>query len=463
MRLKNSFLFIVFLAAIATGCRKDKDTNVQPIDITIKVSYEEEFKSYGFTLENINITLTNTTNQAVLTGKTDKNGIAVFSQVGSGAYLVSGTIGIEKNTFENLTGIELTGETATFNASTSSTLNPSTSNNLELSLAMARIGDWVIKQLYYAGSHTSNAAMFRDQFIEIYNNSNDVLYADSLYFGQLMGNNSKFETVDMSLPYIINQSGGALHKQFNWGMGIGVTPADITASENYVYMKSLFRVPGNGKQYPVAPGESFIIAATAQNHKAPFTDSEGEIISVKDPSLTIDLSQADFEVYLGKVIPNPLTSDVDNTGVPNVAVVQNGDRDLVFDPTGRDAVVIFKTDKALPLQGQAGEKGFGHFPAPTAKVIDQTTSLYYQIPNELIIDAIQVINPNPNATQRVARKLVNSLDAGPTNVPGAQYSSQSLIRKTKKVIGGRRVLMDTNNSAADFDFFPLAQPGGFKD
>ena len=463
MRYKYSFLLILFFAVIATGCRKDKDTSVQPVDITVIASYEEKFKSSGLSLENVKVTLTNTTTNAPLTGNTDANGKVEFLGIASGKYNVNATITIDKATFELITGMELTSDETTFNVSSDATFNAASGKVLNLSLEQAKIHDWVIKQLYYAGSHTSDAAVFRDQFIEIYNNSDKLLYADSLYFGQLMGNNSKYESVDMGLPYIINQPSGALHKQYNWGMGIGVTPADISASENYVYMKSLYRIPGTGTQYPVEPGKSIIIAATAQNHKAPFIGTDNKEISVKKPELTIDLSHANFEVYLGNVIPNPLTSDVDNTNIPNVAVVEPGNRDLILDATGRDAVVIFKTRKSLPLFGQAGEKGFGHFPDPTAKVIDSKTSLYYQIPVDLILDAVQVQNPNPNASQRVARKLVNSLDAGPTNVPDGQYSSQSLIRKTAKVVDGRKVMMDTNNSAADFDFFTLAQPGGFKD
>jgi hypothetical protein len=54
------------------------------------------------------------------------------------------------------------------------------------------------------------------------------------------------------------------------------------------------------------------------------------------------------------------------------------------------------------------------------------------------------------------------LDALYTYVPNGAYSSQSAIRKTETTINGRKVLKDTNNSAEDFDFLPLAIPRGFK-
>src|SRR5690606_41424195 len=48
----------------------------------------------------------------------------------------------------------------------------------------------VFNQLYYAGSNASTGAVNRDVFVEIYNNSNQILYADSLYFGQVIGKNN---------------------------------------------------------------------------------------------------------------------------------------------------------------------------------------------------------------------------------------------------------------------------------
>jgi hypothetical protein len=465
MRLLNSVLVIAVMMTLAAGCRKDDlKTGVQPINVMVKVSYSSFLQQFTFPLEKIKVTLRNDISSDELSAQTDKNGIAVFNQVASARYNVTATLTLDKATYEAITGEAVTQEEVHLNATQGNLLlNPLTNNVLELELHKATVGDWVMKQIYYAGSHTQNGAVNRDQFIEIYNNSNVVLYADSLYFGQLMGNNTRFETVDMSKSYYVKESAEALYKQFNWGMSIGITPSDASAYKNYVYMKSLYRIPGTGKQYPVQPGESFIVATTAINHKAPFVDANGKSITVKDPSLTIDLSQANFEVYLGNVIPNPIATDIDNGLIPNVLVIEPGNRDLVLDPTGRDALVIFRTEKSLPLFGDAvTAKGFGYYPDPTVTTIDGNTSFYYQIPNDIIIDAVQIQNPSPTATQRVARKLGNSLDAGPTNVPDGQYTSQSLIRKTLKTVSGRKILMDTNNSASDFDFFTLAQPGGFK-
>jgi hypothetical protein len=260
-----------------------------------------------------------------------------------------------------------------------------------------------------------------------------------------------------------------LYKQFDWSKSIGMpVGTGDKANRNYVYAKTLFRVPGTGKQYPVKPGESFVIAATAQNHKQPFVGSDGKAVSVKDPSLTVDLSGADFEVYIGDVISNPLTTDVDNPNVPNMAViVTGGNRDLILDNPGRDAIAIFKTAARLPAMTKTGTEAtdattYSQYPDPSTTSISSTTTYYYQVPNSVIIDAVQIQNPSPTSSSRVARKLIGTLDAGVTNVPDGQYSSESSIRKTSKTVSGRRILMDTNNSTNDFDYLTNALPKAFK-
>ncbi|MBN8863913.1 MAG: DUF4876 domain-containing protein [Sphingobacteriales bacterium] len=450
-RLSALALLLLFLAA---GCKKkDLTPSAPPINIIVKMSYDNSGGSYAFPLAGIKVKLTNQMNNVVLEEQSDATGLAIFNSVSSGSYNIDASITISKADYESITGLLLQTDEVTFNASKAGqVLNTTTNNTIEMKLEFGVIGDWVIKQIYYAGSHTTNGASFRDQFIEIYNNSNKVLYADSLYIAQLFGSNTV--SPDQSTGNFIND-GGLLQGQWDWSKSYGNT-AGADAATKYVYPRTIFRIPGTGTQYPVQPGEGIVLAATAVNHKAPYTNAGGVSVNINDPSLTVDLSAANFEFYLRDAIPNPLDSDVDNPGVPNLVVVDRiVNRDLILDNPGREAIIIFKSKANLTTE-------FSRLATPNYKTAADTVGRdrYLQLPNSVIIDAVQIQHATP--ASRVPRRLVGSLDAGAYNVPAGQYSSQSMIRKTATTVGGRKVLRDTNNSTEDFDYFDRAAPGQFK-
>ncbi len=455
---KRTGYILLMLLLVTAGCRKkDRMPGVAPINVIIKTSYETDNGAYAFPLNGITVKLKELSTSAQLSQQTDNTGLAIFNSISPGTYNIDASITISKAQYENITGLTLDREEVTFNASLSNkVLNSSTDNTIELKLLLGKIGDWVLKQIYYAGSHTTNGASFRDQFIEIYNNSNKVLYADSLYISQVAGSNTV--SPDYSTGFFIND-GSSFQGQWDWSKSIGVTNGSLAVTR-YFYAKTIFRIPGNGTTYPVQPGASIVIAATAVNHKAPYTSTTGTTISINDPSLTVDLSHADFEVYLGNVISNPLNSDIDNPNVPNLQVIdRGGNRDLVLDNPGRDAIVIYKTSSFFPLANETGTAAYPRYPDPTVASITSSTTLYYRIPNDVVIDAVQIQHITP--ASRVPRKLSGSLDAGASAVPGGQYSSQSIIRKTATTVSGRRILKDTNNSTEDFTSLSNSLPGAF--
>lgn len=458
MNYFNRITLFTLIVVLAAGCRKkDRLPGVTPINVIVKTSYETDGAPYSFPLQGISIKMTEMSNASVLSQQTDVNGLAVYNSIMPGTYNVDASITITKSEYESITGLSLDRDDVTFNASLANvTLNSTTNNTLELKLVLGKIGDWVLKQIYYAGSHTQNGAVFRDQFIEIYNNSNKVLYADSLYITQLSGSNTV--SPDYSLGYFVND-GSSFQGQWDWSKSIGMT-AGADAVTKYVYAKSLFRIPGTGTSYPVQPGASIVIAATAVNHKAPYTGALGTAIPINDPSLTVDLSDADFEIYLGNLISNPFNSDLDNPDVVNLSVIETGgNRDLILDNPGRDAIAIFKTNASFPFYNTTGTGDWPRYPSPNVTSITASTSLYYRIPNDVVIDAVQIQHVTP--ASRVPRKVSGVLDAGAIAVPGGQYSSQSVIRKTAKVVGGRKILKDTNNSTEDFTTLSRSLPGAF--
>jgi hypothetical protein len=439
--MKKQFLF--FLAAIAlfaVGCKKDKLDEVQTIQATFQLNFANDIKDLGLPLTNAEIKLTNKMDGKVNTAKADATGKVVFGSITPGNYSAVASLTISAADYSAFTGT-VTNQDIVFNASLETSIIVGTTP-LQLTLQSGRLGDWVIKQIYYGGSSASNGAVFRDQFIEVFNNSNEVLYADSLYIALIYGKNTRVSSVDITQP-TYQQNG-----QFNWQSSIGIAGTNVNT--NYVYIKSLLMIPGTGKQHAVQPGASIIIAQNAVNHKTPYTGVDGKAYSVKQPELTIDLSGADFETYYGDIPGvNPLGSDTDNPSVKNVKILMTDDRDMILNNNGYEGIAIFKM-KDDPIVALPG------FPSPETKSVISTTILYKQLPIGQVIDGVDIAHTTP--ASRAAKRMPDPIDAGFIFTTGGAYSSQSVIRKTSKNMNGRKILKDTNNSTSDFDYLTIADP-----
>lgn len=434
-------LLLPILFLFLFSCKKDKAPDLQPVQLELRLSYaSEEFgPKLGYT--DVLISVTNLSTKVSNT-YTPNGESVILSDLTPGEYDIDATITVERDKYNEVTGADSNTD-VTFNASAKK-ISLTSSTTLNLELVSGLLGDFVIKQIYYAGSDQKEGALFRDQFFEIYNNTDRILYADSLYFGRLWGNQSAVKDTKYY------QSNG----QYDWSKSPNMTIGDA-ANTDYVYLRDLFMIPGDGTMYPIQPGKSIVIAQNAMNHKVPFTGNNGKEVAIKNPDLTVDLSKANFEVYYGDIPGRtPFATDIDNPDVPNVEVVDFEGNDWILDNLGRDSYVIFKRSSRQdisdlkryiePLKGT---------PSPNQKE-------YRQLPISWIMDAVEV-QPQVNAS-RVAKKLGASLDAGLTFVTSGAYSSQSVIRKTDKTVNGIRRLKDTNNSTEDFMVIK-ADPFGFGD
>lgn len=440
--MKKLFLLLLPLIVIL-GCKKNREPEIHPINLQITTRYASQEIGKKLSLDAVKVIVTNINTNVSDTLATDANGKISFNKIATGIYDISATITIPAAQYTSLTG-EIVNKDVIFNGSDKNkAITANNASNIQIDLVSGSVGAWLIKQVYYAGSNTTTGASFRDQFIEIHNNTDTVMYADSLFVAELIGKQNFTGTT-----YYTQANG-----QMDWNKSLNM-PAGIDANNDYVYPRALFMLPGTGKQHPVQPGKSIVFAQTAVNHKAPFTGSDGKTITVRDPSLTIDLSAADFEAYYAPFLPRPLASDIDNPLVPNVDVLSYNGTDMILDNLGRTAFAVFRGD------GITAVKNLPMYYYPTVAPPSSNSDKFYQIPNKLIIDAIE-IQPT-TAAARIPKKLVASLDAGYTFAPNGSYSSQSVIRKTLTTANGRVILKDTNNSSEDFDYFTLANPRWFK-
>ncbi|MCX2476453.1 DUF4876 domain-containing protein [Pedobacter sp. MC2016-05] len=440
--MKKYLLLLISVFAL-TSCKKEKTTEIVPVDLNLNVSYRTETSGYQLPLNEVKVKVTNVDTKNTLQFTTNDKGKLVAPQLSPGTYDLDATITITAARYSTLTGIQSPND-VTFNASVKNkVIGVGFTETIDLTLVTGTISDWVIKQIYYAGSDRVNGATYRDNFIEFYNNSDKTLYADGLCFTETTG----IITVSTPPRHHLLSNG-----QYDWNKAEGI-PAGIDANNDYIYVRAFLKIPGTGSQYAVQPGKSIIVAQSAINHKSPFTGLDGKTISVLNPALTVDLSGADFEAHYGSLVTRPLASDVDNPLVPNLEVFDYFGNDMIFDGDGRYSYALLKfTDGVNPAN-------FPQYAIPTLTV-SSTASKVFQIPAKYILDAVEV-QPT-EANKRVPKKYSANLDAGFAFNPAGQYTSQSVIRKTDKTINGRIILKDTNNSTEDFTFLEVANPRGFK-
>lgn len=445
--MKKICLFVLLVMTAMIACKKDEQitTGIKPVNLTLQLSYPVDSNGYNLPKSGITVKIVNVTTGNTQTLTPNDTGAVVVNDMPVGTYDIDASITFSDTAFYRLTGVFIE-DPITFVASQKGTVITVGSDvTVDLKLVSGTIGQWVIKQVYFAGSHRTNGALFRDQFIELYNNSDHVLYADSIYIAQAYARQNPITTTPNT--YILGNG------QVDWTYSVGM-PANIDANNDYVYTRSILMIPGSGTTYPVQPGTSVIIAQTAINHQAPYTGVNGTTIAVRDPSLTVDLSGADFEAYYGNLVKSPLASDVDNPDVPNMEVLQYYGTDYILDNNGRDGYVIFKVD------GTQTVTAWPSYNLPTLSTPSSTAARYIQVPVKYILDAVEV-QPNV-AEDRIPKKFGPTLDAGYTYIPDGAYTSQSVIRKTAKTVNGRVILQDTNNSTEDFDYLKIANPRGFK-
>lgn len=441
--MKKMFYGLLLVCMAAASCKKDNEsTGIAPANVTIQVGYGLDSSKYQLPVKGITIKLTNTILNIAQSAVAPDSGVVHFEGIPAGKYTLEASITIDGATYSTLTGVAGSKD-VTFNASQSAQVAAGGDVRFNLLLLSGKVSDWVIKQVYYAGSDKTNGALFRDQFVELYNNSDSVLYADGLLVAQVWGKQNFTGTTNYTLA----------NGQYDWSKAQNMA-AGIDANNDYIYTRSILMIPGTGKTYPVQPGTGVVIAQTALNHKAPYVGMDGEEITIKNPALTVDLSGADFEAYYGDFFTTPYASDIDNPKVPNMQVVQYYGKDYVIDNLGRDGYALFRmpdTQKATELPA---------YPVPTVAAPSGSATKYYQVPVAYILDAVEV---QPSLTNdRVPKKLNAQLDAGFTFTPLGSYSSQSVIRKTAATVNGRVKLKDTNNSTEDFTYLPVAQPRGFQ-
>jgi hypothetical protein len=257
------------------------------------------------------------------------------------------------------------------------------------------VGNFLFKEIYYTGATGSSGQhYFHDQFVEIYNAANGTLYADGLLIGDVHG------------------VAGEINP--------GQEPTPFGMDTEHVYLNSVWQVPGTGKDYPIEPGKTLLIAHDATNHQ---------------PDSPLDLTAADFETYNERED----MKDVDWPIAPNLTRIHfTGGFDWLL-PVFGAAVVVFRAEDPSVLE---------RVDIPGASELGPRI----KVPNALVIDAFEALQ---NANSGAYKRVPTALDKGFVFASDT-YTGESARRKIIGEEDGRKILADTNDSSADFEI--LAQP-----
>ena len=270
---------------------------------------------------------------------------------------------------------------------------------MPLEMQAAKSGNILFKEIYYCGSKIGGKTnYFRDQYYELYNNSNKVQYLDGLCIGNI------YPTTTSQVIYV-------------W---------DRPNYEDYVYLQTIWQVPGTpgvDKKYPLNPGESVIIAQMADNHQR----------EALNPDSPVNLRCAEFETYL-RTTAN--TTDNENSINMYMAYWYTKSKTQAqwMVTINGGAFVIFYPESEID---------------PNTYVVDPkyTSNKAKDIPISWIVDAVELMLNESKITQK---RMPAVLDAGATWV-GGTYLAKSVSRKIKEVTeDGRVIYQDTNNSLEDF-------------
>ncbi len=381
-------LIALFAGLLTTNCN---DYEITPThELTVNVSYPDGFIAADFP-EDVTVKAFNTDKEKTTTVTAGTDGKAIFD-LSEGNYKITTSFSVTGNDDEEYI----------FNGTVSEytlTENDSTS----MTLILANTGGFVFKEIYYSGSRTpANKTYFHDQFHEIYNNTGAVLYADGLCIAALYPTTS--------------------NRLSSWANEDGSLPDSLPT------YPMVWIIPGDGDDYPINPGENIVIAMDGINHQ---NDENG------NPDSPVNLSNANWETYFelsGK--------DLDASGVPNLTLVYTTSTKLIdfFPGVYGPAEIIFK------FPDNDWESFVGNPNNFMTRPGSSSSTEYLMIPKEYVIDAVECVRTD----KTVYKRLPNDLDAGYTYIEAGTYSSKSVRRKVKKIIDGRVIYKDTNNSSEDF-------------
>lgn len=380
------------IIALLCGC-VDYDDSTKAINASIKLTMPEEFVN-GVDFANHEITLTNS-NGAKFTVQTDAQGVAQFNNLVPDVYDISTSWHLTSEQYSQLTGDDVVSDGAVVTGVAMAQTLTMDGAEIKLVTNVSILRSMVISKIYYAASKDNNNKNYQyGKYLELYNQSADTIDVAGYYLGLVESNSTPAYTID-------------------------ITP-------DSVYMKQIFRIPAD-KPVKVAPGEAIVLCNSAIDH-------------TKNGASEQNLLSADFEAKDNAT----KNAHENNPDVPALEPAYLNTATLTYMnlvQSGTCSLVLFKS---TPEEVDAWPVVYAY-----GKV---SGTRFKQIPVSVVIDGVDVLKYKATGIDITGKRLPASLDAGFTNIESASgYNGQVIYRKVSRTTAdGRKILLDTNNSTADF-------------
>jgi hypothetical protein len=263
------------------------------------------------------------------------------------------------------------------------------------SLGAGRRGSLVISEFITSvGTSPDGTAYLFSGYMELYNNSDTVIYLDR----KVIGHGWDYSRDHANFPC-------TRYEEFR-------------NDPEGVWSRHFYRFPGNGTDYPLLPGRTAVVATDALDHTQFATGA-------------VDLSRADFETI------GP--ADADNPAVPNMINIAPWEH-----PFGRG--LILGVSLQLPFVSE---------PLIVDELESRRTPdnavLYHRIPREKLLDVAVARVPDDGGVPWCPQLIHRSIDRQEAISDGGFWYTRSLHRRVfAELEDGRLILQRTFTSGRDF-------------
>ncbi|MBR5856023.1 MAG: DUF4876 domain-containing protein [Bacteroidales bacterium] len=371
---------------------------VEKIEVSYKVAATTSFQEKGgevipdpnFSANGLLVEFVNLNTSGIVSTKTDDEGIATVNLI-PGDYSIRVSGKVENDGFTYM----MNGTIPQVSLIKTITREEAKSSS-SIVIRPAKLAPLIISEIYYCGA--SNY-YFRDQTYHIYNNGDEVEYLDGLCFAQLHPNIASASSTPPIWP-------------------------DEDGIDNYVYGLVVWQFPGNGTDYPLAPGESVVLAQEARDH------------TVNNPD-SYDNSMANWECWSG----NASRNNPDVADLPPI-FTRNLNKTQWLTSVFGAAFCLYRPDDGTVINTEYYED-YTNLQTEVNK-----TTYYSKIPAGWIYDGVELLGDMSLLSKK---RIPGFVDAGGTSVE--QTYCQKVV--SRKVVGrradGTPLFADTNNSTEDFE------------